>query len=336
MARRYHKSVKLGSNTKINFNKKSISISTGGKSGRVTSNLFKGTVTASYKTPIKGVSYSKTFSTHTKAPKKNAKASEHAKVSISRNSSSTPVVQPTAAPMPKKKIHSIKSRPTPKKKIYSSKEYSAYSKIIIGCGILITIMGSLLLLAGIPIPLILGIALIIMGIHYQKKAVLFKEKEPFLISWQNFLIPESGDKLILSENDLKAATAEQAANAVRIAQDSYDIVKDTTSVETFFGRFDLLNEKLQNLVSLEQYLTFEKSPSELYAEFHSESQQLIRYFISRAFAKVYDSADELKTERGKNNRYQKFFDSLQAYDAYLDQETKKYITKMQNEHIVQK
>ena len=168
MARRYHKSVKLGSNTKINFNKKSISISTGGKSGRVTSNLFKGTVTASYKTPIKGVSYSKTFSTHTKAPKKNAKASEHAKVSISRNSSSTPVVQPTAAPMPKKKIHSIKSRPTPKKKIYSSKEYSAYSKIIIGCGILITIMGSLLLLAGIPIPLILGIALIIMGIHYQK------------------------------------------------------------------------------------------------------------------------------------------------------------------------
>ena len=325
MARRYHKSVKLGSNTKINFNKKSISISTGGKNGRVTSNLFKGTVTASYKTPIKGVSYSKTFSTHSKTPacKKSSGASAKINVSVPSKVATSAVFQPS-------------TRPVPKKKTYSSKEYGTYSKIMIVCGILVTIMGSLLLLAGMPVPLILGIVVIVMGINYQKKSVLLKEKEPFLLDWQHFLIPGSGDKLILSEDDLKAATAEQAANAVRIAQDSYDIVKETTVVETFFSRFDLLTEKLQDLVSLEQYLTFEKSPSELYAEFQSEDQQLIRDFISRSFAKVYDSAAELKTERGKNNRYQKFFDSLQAYDAYLDQETKEYITKMQNEHIVQK
>ena len=72
MGFRYRRSVKIAPGIRLNFNKKSTSISIGGKYGRTTiSNT--GRVTNTVKTPIKGLSYTETkkISNNTSKPKSN-------------------------------------------------------------------------------------------------------------------------------------------------------------------------------------------------------------------------------------------------------------------------
>lgn len=151
-------------------------------------------------------------------------------------------------------------------------------------------------------------------------------KKEHLLRWQKLLMPDSQDKLIMTEQQLKAATVQQAENDLRIIRDSADLVEKTTKPDVFFMRLNLLVEKSKHLVSLEEYITFSgASPTALYNEVVNDYYEAINQFLIRYFSEIFDKAEAMKTEKGRIGKYQKFYDSLQEYYCYMNDENIDYI-----------
>lgn len=73
MGFRYHRTVKILPGVKVNFNNNSHSVTIGGKYVRTTINKQKGTCRKTYRLPITGLSYTKTYKLNDDTPKKPVK-----------------------------------------------------------------------------------------------------------------------------------------------------------------------------------------------------------------------------------------------------------------------
>lgn len=157
---------------------------------------------------------------------------------------------------------------------------------------------------------------------------LFKKKEDnqYLLEWQNAILKDKSDKLVMNKKQLIQATSQQAQRYIEISNDCVKIVNDTVNPNTFFDRLELLEDASKKLVSLEKYLDFKGAkPSQALQEFNSQKQIAIKEFLIRYFTSILDKVDKLKTERGKMNQFQKFYDSLIPYFDLMDDENKDYI-----------
>lgn len=153
-----------------------------------------------------------------------------------------------------------------------------------------------------------------------------KEKEAYLIQWQAAVMPENGNRLLVTEEQLLATTKYIAANDLRIINDCNYIIQSTLKPDTFFMRLNLLVEKAKHLVLLERYMSFSgASPSSAYNEIVENYQEAVRLFLIRYFSDTYDKAEAMKTEKGRIGKYQKFYDSLQEYYCYMNDENIDYI-----------
>ena len=153
-----------------------------------------------------------------------------------------------------------------------------------------------------------------------------KEKEAYLIQWQAVVMPENGNRLLVTEEQLLATTQYIAANNLRIMNDCNDITQSTLNPDTFFMRLNLLVEKAKHLVLLERYMSFSgASPSSAYNEIVGNYQEAIRKFLIRYFSDTFDKAEAMKTPKGRIGKYQKFYDSLQEYYCYMNDENIDYI-----------
>ena len=158
-------------------------------------------------------------------------------------------------------------------------------------------------------------------------------KKEYLLNWQNLLMTDSPNKLIMTEQQLKATTVQQAENDVRIFNDSIKLVEKTTKPDVFFMRLNLLTEKLNHLTSLEKYTTLcglsitfcGKSPTVVHNEISKNRDEIIHQFLIRYFSETFDKAEAMKTEKGRIGKYQKFYDSLQEYYCYMSNENIDYI-----------
>lgn len=157
---------------------------------------------------------------------------------------------------------------------------------------------------------------------------LFKKKEDnqYLLEWQNAILKDKSDKLVMNKKQLIQATSQQAQRYIEISNDCVKIVNDTVNPNTFFDKLELLEDTSKKLVSLEKYLDFKGAkPSQALQEFNSQKQTAIKEFLIRYFTSILDKVDKLKTERGKMNQFQKFYDSLIPYFDLMNDENKDYI-----------
>lgn len=151
-------------------------------------------------------------------------------------------------------------------------------------------------------------------------------KKEYLLRWQKLLMPDSQDKLMMTEQQLKSITIQQAENTLRIIQDCVKLVDNTTNPDVFFMRLNLLVEKSKYLVSLEEYVTFSgASPTEALNEVVQNYYEAVNQFLIRYFSETFDKAEAMKTEKGRINKYQKFYDSLQEYYCYMSDGNIDYI-----------
>jgi len=159
----------------------------------------------------------------------------------------------------------------------------------------------------------------------------YNERRNFLLEWQNFIMPDSKERLIMPEHQLKAISQQQAANDLRIINDCTDIISTTVNPETFFMRLNLLLEKSKHLSEFEKYISFTgASPIAAYNEVVANYQKAIKTFLIRYFSDTFDKAEAMKTEKGKIGKYKKFYESLQLYYCYMDNSNIEYIeTKYQ-------
>ena len=155
---------------------------------------------------------------------------------------------------------------------------------------------------------------------------LFRSKNDDLLELQKLVVENAPDKLIMSEKQLKAIANQKAANSLRIAQDCSHILQTTTSPDVFFDRFQLFAWHCSELALLEKYVPISGgSPTEVFGVLMKEKQEIINQFLVRYFCKVFDKAESLKTDKGKLNQYQKFYDSLKPYFSEMDADNIDYI-----------
>lgn len=151
-------------------------------------------------------------------------------------------------------------------------------------------------------------------------------RKEHLLRWQNVLMTDSPSKLIMTEQQLKVTTVQQAENDLRIIQDCVKLVEKTTKPDVFFMRLNLMVEKAKHLASLEEYINFSgASPTAAYNEVAQDYYEIVNQFLIRYFSETFDKAEAMKTEKGRTGKYQKFYDSLQEYYCYMSDENIDYI-----------
>lgn len=157
----------------------------------------------------------------------------------------------------------------------------------------------------------------------KKKAT---EKRDYLLQWQKTVLADDVNKLIMTEQQLREATLQQAQNDLRIINDCKRLIETTLKPDVFFMRLNLLVEKAAHLCELEKYISFSSvSPATAYTEVKNEYNQAVKQFLIRYFSDTFDKAEKMKTAKGKIGKYQKFYDSLQEYYCYMNEENIDYI-----------
>lgn len=162
--------------------------------------------------------------------------------------------------------------------------------------------------------------------------MFFNNKKKRLLEWQQLLIPKS-TKLILSEFQLKEMTNETVNNHLKIINDCCKILQTTVKPEVFFSRLNLLFVHTKAITVFEPYINFVSvNPSQALNKAIEEKQEVVFEFLKRYFSSVLDKIDTLKTEKSKLFQLQKFYDSLQKYQEYIDKKNIDYYTNQYNEY----
>lgn len=322
MGFRFRKSVKIAPGVRMNLGKKSASVSVGGKGFRKTYST-SGRKTTSASIPGTGLSYSKSTST--------SKSSSHQKRATAKSGSvaysySCDPVQPQ----------------------YSEATYRI-------CGITCLVISIPVVLLGLLVSTvepagfifaIIGLCLLFVGLRYKKLAVKIKEEEPIrlarmaeLLEWQNTVCEDKSEKLFMSTKQLEEATIQAVSNDIRIFDDCSNILNKTSNPTVFFPRLDLAEKTLMHLCTLEPFIektnqiAMNETASDLHKQFLDNKDKYVCDFIYRYFWTVKEKAETLKTEKGKLNQYQKFFDSLQPYSEQISEQNMKYVEAMYQQKI---
>lgn len=149
---------------------------------------------------------------------------------------------------------------------------------------------------------------------------LYENSTQDLLAWQNVLYPGT-PQLRFDAYQLRKISAQMIPQHARIAHDCMELVNTTAVPETFFSRYDLLLEKLTLLSNLEKYVRFNTySPTQQLNSAVRKKTLATKAFIDRYWDATINKASSLKTEKGKRNRYQKFYDTLLSYSDKMTED----------------
>lgn len=151
-------------------------------------------------------------------------------------------------------------------------------------------------------------------------------KKQRLLDWQNLVMEQPSNRLVMSEQQLRQVSVQQAQNDLRIMNDCKNLVSTTVKPDVFFSRLNLMIEKGEHLQKLEQYISFSgASPTAVLNEIKQNYQEAVSQFLVRYFSDTFDKAEAMKTGKGKHNKYIKFYESLQEYYRYMNDSNKEYV-----------
>lgn len=154
-------------------------------------------------------------------------------------------------------------------------------------------------------------------------------KKARLLELQKLVIENSPNRLIMTEDQLITIAKEQVQNYIRIFDDSLTIAEKTMKPDVFFSRLELAENTIKHLTLFEPYLLFNgKTPSYAYNHIITNKDECIKDFITKYATFICEKANGMKTERGKKNQYEKFFDSMMPFHFDLSEENKKHFDMM--------
>ena len=109
---------------------------------------------------------------------------------------------------------------------------------------------------------------------------------------------------------------------LQILNDCAQLIENTVNPEIFFSRYDLYMEKLAALAEAQASRRVKVEGDNLvqkYERMNTDEQKIetINAFIDRMWTDTCQKADKLKTEKGKENRYKKFFDTISGYEESM-------------------
>lgn len=332
MGFRFRKSIKLGKGVRINFSKSGVGWSVGGKGFRLTKKARGGYRTTS-SIHGTGISYSKDFGG--KSGKKNNNNYHSLSYESTQSVSHSSDVEPKYLYKPLqtyaittillslwifyfipailgiyifycfcKELKEFVDCNLSK----SSEEFIMMKKPIMNA----IIIQFLLCFWWLIFPLVIGIKKIRIFLSEFKNLKSIEDAE--FLELQKILITNSGNKLIYSKKQLHNMAHDRIENDFRIIDESQKIIEETMNIDTFFMRSNLIVEKYKDVCLFEAYMPFGGgTPSEAYAEALSNREEDTKHFIYQYIAHMLESAESLKTERGKFSRYQKSYDAFRKH-----------------------
>ena len=153
---------------------------------------------------------------------------------------------------------------------------------------------------------------------------LFKPKEKLdekLLKLQNIVYGTNYDKIVFSKQQiLDTANNIYVPRIIEIFNDSAELVDNTLVPDTFFFRLDLATEKLQQLANVEELIVFDSPlPSVSLNNLINKYELYIQQFLERYIKNCTIEIDELKTQKGKINKIEKYLSEIYLYkDKFSD------------------
>lgn len=131
----------------------------------------------------------------------------------------------------------------------------------------------------------------------------------------------------------KRMAAMQAENSIRILKDTGNILQKTKDPEVFFSRWALWEKQAIMLKYLSSVVSFNISPDRLLSVMSRDKQSVIFMLAVRCFHAADQKAEQLKTEKGKQNQYKKFYDSFQPYHRQMSKSNILYVEYQYRSHV---
>ena len=150
-----------------------------------------------------------------------------------------------------------------------------------------------------------------------------------LLEWQK-LVMENSPNYLVSKIELENATNRTISNNYRIMQDCIELIYDTVNPKVFFSRMELLKTTTEHLFKFKPYIVLNNSiiPTSLSAI--ENEQRITTAFIERYYKKICSDISKLKTEKGRENQYQKFYDTLMQYKNKMNNNNIEYVEHQYN------
>lgn len=132
-------------------------------------------------------------------------------------------------------------------------------------------------------------------------------------------------------DDIRKQAKFQSTGLLKIVYDCVELVNTTVNPEVFFMRYNLMLENLEKLVGLECTGIFDNAselPSTALLRVEEQFTLATNDFLDRSFAKAKQHAETLKTDKGKINAINRYFNDMEKYIHKMSSESLEYFDKM--------
>lgn len=122
---------------------------------------------------------------------------------------------------------------------------------------------------------------------------------------------------------------------MKIIQESATLCNSTVNPETFFSRYDLMEQYLRRLAAIEHLLSFSGNlPSGELQKMSEGKPAAIHDMIDRSYQRMIQEARALKTPKGQEARLLKYFNTMEGFEEELGPDGIAYVLSLKERHIV--
>lgn len=164
---------------------------------------------------------------------------------------------------------------------------------------------------------------------------IFGRNKKDLIRWQNLVFDKPTPFLHTTEAQLKGITPAIFQRHLEIANDSAKLFNNTANAEVFFSRYDLFIKECEFLIALSEFVKlYDSNISNQLQKAKGQYNQIVMDFINRAWIDTCAKAERLKTEKGKQNKYNKFFELMKQYEHRMPEQCRNHYKTLSTDKIL--
>ena len=124
---------------------------------------------------------------------------------------------------------------------------------------------------------------------------------------------------------------------LRIAKESADLCNTTVNPDVFFSRYDLMEQNLRRLAAIEHLVSFSEGlPSAALQQVLNQRSAATCDMVERSYLREQNEAQKLKTESGRANRMQRYFETMRRYSQQLGPDGLAMLEELMQQSAVQR
>lgn len=292
---RFRRSMKIMPGVKVNFNKNSVGVTFGGKGAHYTINS-SGRKTASVGIPGTGLYYTESTG-GSNSGKSSGGASYNSSVSVNPPKSNFEIATK------KMKNNTI---------LFIFTGFIGFTALSAGdylWFVILEIVTALLILLRRP-----------------KLKAAKKAEESIALELQELITGQHDDVLRFSPRELNQRAYSSAHELTSSFNEAVTTMSKAKEPISFFDAYEAASSSVDELLKYEPYLKFpDASPSYLADCFTSSKDDMFMEFIQGYFKETKKKANDLTTVKGRNGRYQRFYENLKPYFEYMNDECIRFV-----------